>query len=1412
MAKKNNIRAQVKELTDRLADGVKELYTSEKYMKYLRTMARFHTYSTRNTMLIHMQKPDATYVAGFRTWQNKFSRNVKKGEKGIRILAPAPHTFKREEQKLDPVTQAPVIGVDGLPETEEIEVHIPRFKVISVFDVSQTDGKPLPALAEDLTGDVQHFGLFMDALKAVSPLPIKMEALPPNTDGVCRFGDSIGLREGMSEIQTISAAVHEVAHATLHDMTITQELDKEPEVKDKATKEVEAESVSYAVCAYYGIETSPNSFGYLATWSSGKDLKELNASLDVIRKTSAALIEGIDREFHRLAKEHGITLAHAVETDELKPGADAPQPAMEAEHSDQVIQSAFERLEEGDLVFLPNATSPLQFVQTRDDDVLFVAPEFGLDVTQTHEQVRQALRMNEGNRHLLAAAEAAVQSEHSPDKQYELGYGHLGNGITVWNRLEEKDGDYVTIAHINEARSVTFYDPDMPQSVREQIESEARTSDMTISATQDTPVFSTPAGGLEPESAADMPDPAIGLSERDLYGYTKDNMLPMTKARALELFDYDYTVYLLRPDNTEELIYERSEIEDSDSIFGLESTDWLGSPEYYAARVQRAEAVPLHADAKEQPLPDPAAADVPVIEPTVHEKLDAVLYKWKGPDLDGLAPRAIASALIEWQQSNGTPLGEQEADLLMEYAVVTEDVRLTKDLAENLGRAGFERDFDRVNPAVERDVRDELALWETQDPIFLLARDINQYFNDIDLYGYSRDFTRYHDRALYQELLNGTTSRTVSWLRAHNEPTRVESATALADRIDALDFDTPYKLAEDIHAFIEGEVGTSSQQKDIYNTFIALRDMDEEAVGTLEIALRASVEAVQNTDKRVPAELLDRLNALKIKMLAVCVGVPMVKVTFTESMHLIRDQMLPLSVADELYGKLDAELHGKQQGYDKTDFSIFYIRESRLQQYNGHFNIGDGEGSLIDHIRSYAEQTLSDADKAAEHEACREVHNHLVPYLMLHCSMAQREKEETAFLQDHIQHQDVNDWHLIQAARLRDYVRTCRLMLNTKPDDTPFPRLPMPHEIDAMGEQVAHMPLSEAAKDYVLQNCRCKSFAIYQLKTGDDLHYHRFSSLEQLHKEGNTVERGNYEMVYMSLMDDGDEIESIIRKFDFDFHPPHDFTGHSLSTSDILVFNLDGDISTYYLNGYSVIELPHFIGCERNLSARLAEDIDAFLFDYGRQGKFGEIVNDRLVTSSEELQAAIEDGGQEIADIREMIDFVCGHDTDKMSEAASLMSRLEAYNPPRNDDFAYKAILPDEITVFDAKDSIYQGMVTFFDKAGNVYLGQGNHVRHSAYNPTIFDNRDKSLYFVSDSTIHHGMLAGTARGEITESDKAYMERYQAKLPSSFQLVNETAHEAPKPSLRAQLQERQKSVSQGRDEPKIAPNHNTDREV
>jgi Domain of unknown function (DUF955). len=528
---------RTKELTDRLETGIQDLLQSEKYMEYLKSMSQFHRYSTRNTLLIHMQNPTATRVASFKAWDEKFNRHVKKGEKGLRVFAPIKTKVKEEFDKIDPQTKAPMLDANGKIITEELESESLRFKLVPVFDVSQTYGEPLPEIVENLTSDVVQYEAFLDAMRAVSPLPIEFEPLADNNDGYCQYGKKIGIREGMSEAQTVAAIVHEITHAKLHDKQVSPET---ADNKTKRMKEVEAESISYVVCQHFGIETSPNSFGYLAEWGSN-DMSEFKASLDTIRKEASALITDIDERFQAICKDRGIDLSK-------EPEQTAPE--------------------------TPVTSEPSFTTEERTETIA------GVEFSATDIVPEQ------------------------PEEIYEITYWKKGTGIDVlhyFNEGSEKYGDYETLAHISPNRSVEFVMTDLSDEIRDKINAYAQTAEIPnmaadIPSTDETTV--TEQMAEISESAEIMPDPAIGLSERDLYGYTQESLLPLTKDRALALFDQDSTVFLLYEDNTEAMAFDREEIENFDGIFGIERAEWEKTGEYAELKAQNSEAVkepdPIH--------------------------------------------------------------------------------------------------------------------------------------------------------------------------------------------------------------------------------------------------------------------------------------------------------------------------------------------------------------------------------------------------------------------------------------------------------------------------------------------------------------------------------------------------------------------------------------------------------------------------------------------------------------------------------------------------------------------------------------------------------------------------------------------------------------------------------------------------
>ena len=515
MAEKQTSKDRMREIVDSIENGIKELFESDKYRKYLATMSRFHRYSVNNTMLIYMQRPDATHVAGFNKWRDQFGRNVLKGEKGIRIIAPTPYKKKVEEIKTDPETNAPVLDADGKAIIEEKEIRIPMFKVVSVFDVSQTSGKPLPQLAADLSGNVQQYEVFMEALRRASPVPMEIKPVARDTDGFFSIkAQSITIRAGMSEVQTVCAAVHEIAHAKLHDYEHMTELADDGETilvpgeKSRNTEEVEAESISYAVCQYYGIETGENSFGYIATWSKGKELKELRASLETINKTASELITDIDRHFAEICKERGI------DREDL---AAAEQPSVEAQEVEKL------------------------YMVDNDKYIHVQRSDTGIDYTIYDAGSAKVLDggVLDGTEQQLSTAALEVCKLHN-----------IGEAAPI--RLAPLE----LLKDLQEAN-------ELPLGAAEQI-------------TGAVAVPTDAADNMLPEleQAVPMPDPTLTVDDMRSYGYLDSDMLPLSKDRAVELLEHDITVYMLYPDNAEEMVFEAEDIIKHDGMFGVTRPDW----------------------------------------------------------------------------------------------------------------------------------------------------------------------------------------------------------------------------------------------------------------------------------------------------------------------------------------------------------------------------------------------------------------------------------------------------------------------------------------------------------------------------------------------------------------------------------------------------------------------------------------------------------------------------------------------------------------------------------------------------------------------------------------------------------------------------------------------------------------------
>ena len=665
MADKPTNRERLQEITAGIEQGIKELFESDKYRRYLSVMSRFHRYSVNNTMLIYMQRPDATLVAGYNKWKNQFSRHVKRGEHGITIIAPTPYKKKIEEQKLDPDTKAPMLDKDGKVIMEEKEIEIPLFRPVKVFDISQTDGKPLPELAASLSGNVQNYEVFMEALRRSAPVPIEFEPMDANMDGYFSSDQQrIAIREGMSEVQTVSAAVHETAHSKLHDpkraepeptwkvvmvsdggtkrdfsqgfateaeakqfaadadwrfvdenqfeWRLEVEEDHSAEVqaaKDRHTEEVQAESISYAVCQYYGIQTADNSFGYIASWSQGKELKELRASLEVINKTAGELISDIDRHYKEICKERGIDLT-------AQPEKAAPQQEAAPELPPEVaVQQPTEET--------PDAPAPSAEAQ---EALLLVD-----DATYLHVQ-----SCDTGWDYTLYDAATMKQLDGGQLDAPELSLSTAALKICEMRGMGGQSIRYAPLSMIETLQEAAI----------QQMQAAAQAAVPEVTQLPDAP-----------EQALDeypMPDPALTQDDLEKCGYLDSDLLPLSKERAYELMAQDLTVYMLQQGENPAMAFDTADLDAHDGIFAVTREEWEESPAFDAQVKERMD----HQQEREQAFLD-------------HKGDCFAIYQVKHTD----ELRDIRYEGLEWIKSIGQTVQRDNYDLVYTAPLAPGDLK-----------------------------------------------------------------------------------------------------------------------------------------------------------------------------------------------------------------------------------------------------------------------------------------------------------------------------------------------------------------------------------------------------------------------------------------------------------------------------------------------------------------------------------------------------------------------------------------------------------------------------------------------------------------------------------------------------------------------------------------------------------------
>ena len=813
-------RERLREITDGIEQGIKELFESEKYMRYLSVMSRFHRYSVNNTMLIYMQKPDATLVAGYNKWKDQFERHVKKGEHGITIIAPTPYKKKIEEQKLDPDTKAPILDKDGKIVTEEKEIEIPMFRPVKVFDVSQTDGKPLPELASSLSGNVPNYEAFMEALRRSAPLPITFEAMAADTDGYFSADhQKIAIRQGMSEVQTVSATVHEIAHSKLHNQKKIQiandeqyqeiELFEKPGLfsngriarddlpegvycydlrgsdddpgdpvsveekvmvnhaasvllteplelpetgylmlteeeglnftggfstlaqflqeqrKDRHTEEVEAESISYAVCKYFGIETGENSFGYIASWSQGKELKELRASLETINKTSGTLISDIERHYKEICKERGIDpnakaepetapieqAADAVKVSDRQPTGTLTYYAAECmefpnlgEYHDNLSLEEAIRIYQVIPAERMNGIKGIGFELKDGSDYegpfpILTGQTIDLDTIQAIDYYRDNPLVQKAVKELAAAMPEMEVLGADANQQEALfliddaTYLHIqlcdsGWDYTMYDKetMKELDGGQLDMPELSRMKAVFQIcdDNDLdstslrhaPLSMIETLQ-EAAYQQMQAEASQMTASAQLPEAQERALDEYPMPDEQVSTPDMQEYGYTYDGMIPVTRERALELDAAGLTVYVLHEDNTESMVFDPQEIMDHGGLFGVDREEWEKSPQFHEKVMERQE----HQQEREQAF--------------LSQNRDCfAIYQVSRDD-----PQNVRFMNLDWLKSHDISLDRSNYDLIY-TAPLSESGTVPEQLEKLYQQFNLEKPVDYHSPSM----------------------------------------------------------------------------------------------------------------------------------------------------------------------------------------------------------------------------------------------------------------------------------------------------------------------------------------------------------------------------------------------------------------------------------------------------------------------------------------------------------------------------------------------------------------------------------------------------------------------------------------------------------------------------------------------------------------------------------------
>ncbi len=1132
---------KLKEITDRLEQGITELFDSERYKEYLQVMSKFHNYSFNNTLLIAMQKPDASLIAGFNAWKNNFGRNVMRGEKGIRILAPSPYKIRQEVEKKDPQTGKTVIGKDGKPVTETKEIQIPAYKVVAVFDVSQTEGRELPSLsANELTGDVEKYEDFFAALEKTSPVPMGFEKIEGTAHGYYHLEEKrIAIDEGMSELQNLKTAIHEIAHAKLHDIDLNAPQEEQPDRPDRRTREVQAESVAYTVCQHYGLDTSDYSFGYVAGWSSGRELAELKSSLETIRATAAEIINSIDGHFAELQKEREAAKAQEAEKE--------PTPDLAAEPTVTILWSESSQLREGETIPLSRANTLIAEL----DEANLASPgydktafriDYVMNGTADHYEGRQDLGdgdgslvehieqyhtyylndkewenyllRNEGREALEADKEhrAMLLNEFIPYLKLHCNLSEMeriaGEALQAGDDLTPTETAYHTAiqAYVAECRGLVnqgeYNLPPVPQlrdfdveleaykeHVKEEIAQEAADAGMTVeeyaangyepyaAPEQETAQTAEPQEPGEPEAQEKPQEPESPVSEK--ADTPEQAEPPAGKAAQTSTPEPTETTVTYYPINENAARRAKEAISFSDYKPGSATAEYR----HYVD-----EAAEIAARQKKR------------VDPSFHEKIDGLLDAYarklaanmnKGYEITARVPSIMIAG------GSNFPVRKKEkqnaaADKNMEEY---REIQGLLDKIRSTGMGGISAD----DPNAVSKLENKLAKLEQAQETM---KAVNAYYRKHKTLDGCPHLSPEQIEKLKMSM-SGSYRANPKPFESYQLSNNNAEIRRLKNRITAL---TRRKELGYVGWEFDGgrvEANTADNRLQIFFDEKPDKEIREELKGN-GFRYAPSTEAWQR-------QLND--NAIYAADCIKCIQ-PLTGERPTELQKRARQEAAAEKAAAP--EQPQEETQGAEPGDASTPETFYKVRQNPYSD--------SPENSYL--LQEYVAQDngmakLGDILYTGTPEKCRELLGKL----------------ETGELTQG----DVKDL----------YAKAQEAQTAAEPgQDAP--------------EQTADK--KEPDKD---------TFSIYQLKDGDGMRDYHFEPYDRLQAAGLSVEAANYNLIYTAEFTPGTSLEDIYTRFNIDH--PKDFKGHSLSVSDIVVLHQNGEDTAHYVDSFGYKEVPEFL-------------------------------------------------------------------------------------------------------------------------------------------------------------------------------------------------------------------------------------------